>query len=192
MAVTIPGLSPQILAAIAAAQGKTPAAPVAETPMGAFAALAPSVLGNQAAFARPEAAAWLAQMTGQPQPTWTKTPAQLAAEKRALDEQRARTPAGPAKPPTTTPPKVTIPPVFSGFGGMFSIPANIQELIAKYRAGIKTPVPATPTQSQAQAATPGPAPSAFAGLRALQGPFGNGGGGLNMQALISAARGRIL
>lgn len=191
MAVTIPGLSPQILAAIAAAQGKAPAAPAADTPMGAFAALAPSVLGNQSAFARPEAAAWLAQMTGQAQPAWTKTPAQIAAEKRALEAQRARTPAGPAKPPTTTPPTVTIPPVFSGFGGMFSIPANIQELIAKYRAGIKTPVPATPTQSQAQS-TPGPAPSAFAGLRALQGPFGNGGGGLNIQALVEAARGRIL
>jgi len=192
MAVTIPGLSPQILAAIAAAQGKAPAAPAADTPMGAFAALAPSVLANQSAFARPEAAAWLAQMTGQPQPTWSMTPAQLEAHKRTLAQQQARPPAGAATPPAGNKPPVTIPPVFGGFGGMFSIPANIQELIAKYRAGIKTPVPATPTQSQAQAATPGPAPSAFAGLRALQGPFGNGGGGLNMQALINAARGRIL
>lgn len=182
MAVTLPGLSPQILAAIAAAQGKAPATPAADTPMGAFAALAPSVLGNQAAFARPEAAAWLAQMTGQATPQWAGGPAPAPPKVPGR-------PNVPAPPPGKPP--VTIPPVFGGFGGMFSIPANIQELIAKYRAGIKTPVPSTPARPTAQS-TPGPAPSAFAGLRALQGPFGNGGGGLNMQALISAARGRIL
>lgn len=184
MAISLP---PSLLAAIAAAQGKapgaTPAASDPNTPMGAFAALAPQVLNSQASFARPEAAAWLASMTGQAQPQWSMTPEQLAEAKRAAS--RSRLPAPPKRPQAqgATP----RPPAFFG-GGMFQIPANIQALIAQYRAG------QIPAQGQTSGATntTGPAPSAFAGLNRFQGPFGNGGGGLNMQALIDAARGRIL
>lgn len=184
MAISLP---PSLLAAIAAAQGKAPAATSSDpsTPMGAFAALAPQVLNSQASFARPEAAAWLASMTGQQTPQWAMTPAQLEEMKKA--NSRSRLPAPPKRPTAQTAPTTPRPPAFFG-GGMFQIPANIQALIAQYRAG------QIPAQGQTSGATntTGPAPSAFAALNRFQGPFGNGGGGLNVQSILAGLRGRIL
>ena len=193
MAVTLPAGFPatgwfQNLPQLAAS--RAPAGPGSDLgnlpPMQAFQALAPTILANQGQFARPEAARLLAGLTGAQTPNWAMTPAERAAAIAAAE--RARIPA-PAPTPTPRPPVPNFPIGNTMFGNL----GNIQALIQKYLAG-RTGLPSSPPKATTAIApgTSGPAPSAFANLAKFSGPFGNGGGGLDMGQLLSQFRGRVL
>jgi len=194
MAVAIPNLQ-ALLAQLrggAPAAGAAPMTPASDlgkaAPMQAFQALAPTILGNESQFARPEAARLLASLTGAQMPEWAMTPAEIAAAK--APRAAPRPPAGPVKPPTT-PTAPQFPNINTPFGNL----GNIQELIQRYLSGqTRTGTPTTPPRSQTAIApgTSGPAPSAFANLAKFAGPFGNGGGGLDVGQLVNQFRGRIL
>ena len=163
MAVTIPNLQ-ALLASLngnkpGAAANLTPASDLGKAaPMQAFQALAPTILGNEAQFARPEAARLLASLTGAQTPRWAMTPQEIAA---ANAPRPAPAPMPPAPTPTPKPPTPTSPYITTPFGNF----GNIQALIQQYLAGkTKTPTPTTPPKATTAIApgTSGPAPSARA------------------------------
>lgn len=118
----------------------------------AFAPMMPALLNQQAAFARPEAAQFLAAMTGQQAPAWAGGPAQAGG---------AFGPA-PANPFLAAGIKAGAPPMPAG-----PIKPDLGTMYAGGTPGF---------YAGGQNTSPGPAPNPFLGLNRLAGPFGNGGG----------------